>query len=235
MLEALSRSYNISTVRLGLALGLERVVETLVQGGLQRSVPPLPSLLLGAVDMSPREVAQLYQSLANGGFRIPLTTIRDAVAADGRGLKRHELQMAQVYEPGVTFLVAHALGHATLQGTGKALPRLLGRSGNFPGKTGTTDDLKDSWFAGFGDRYLGVIWVGRDDNRPMGLTGASGAMPVWAEIMRRSGLEPFPAVPPADVQWLPAPAVPMERGCRDLGFIPYIEVPPYGLPGCEES
>lgn len=235
VLEALSRSYNISTVRLGLALGLEQVVQTLDNGGLHRPVPPLPSLLLGAVDMSPREVAQLYQSLANGGFSIPLTTIREAVAADGRGLVRHELQMSQAFAPGVTFLVAHALGHATIAGTGRALPGLLGRNGNFPGKTGTTDDLKDSWFAGFGDRYLGVVWVGRDSNRPMGLTGATGAMPVWAGIMRRAGLEPFTAVPPADVQWLPAPAVPMEGGCRDLGFIPYIEVPPHGLPGCGDG
>ena len=235
VLEALSRSYNISTVRLGLALGLDRVVQVLVLGGVQRSVPPLPSLLLGAIEMSPREVAQLYQSLANGGFSIPLTTIREAVAADGKGLARNQLQMSQVFGSGVTFLVTHALGHATRDGTGRALPGLLGRSGNFPGKTGTTDDLKDSWFAGFGDRYLGVVWVGRDDNRPMGLTGAVGAMPVWAEIMRRSGLEPFPAVPPAEVKWLPAPAVPMQDGCRDLGFIPYIEVPPYGLSGCEGS
>ena len=232
VLEALSRSYNISTVRLGLALGLDRVVQTLVHGGLHRKVPPLPSLLLGAVDMSPRDVAQLYQSLANGGFNIPLTTIREAVTADGKGLVRHELQMSQVFEPGVTFLVAHALGHVTLNGTGKALSGLLGRSGNFPGKTGTTDDLRDSWFAGFGDRYLGVVWVGRDDNRPTGLTGATGAMPVWADIMRHFALEPFPVVPPAEVQWLPAPAVPMEGGCQDLGFIPYIEVPPHELSGC---
>jgi penicillin-binding protein 1B len=195
-------------------------------------VPQLPSLLLGAIDLSPREVAQLYQSLANGGFTIPLTTIREAVAADGKGLVRHELQMSQAFDPGVAFLVAYALGHATLHGIGRALPGLLGRSGNFPGKTGTTDDLKDSWFAGFGDRYLGVVWVGRDDNRPMGLTGAVGAMPVWADIMGRFGLEPFPAVPPAEVQWLPAPAVPMEGGCQDLGFIPYIEVPPDGLSSC---
>ncbi len=235
VLEALSRSYNISTVRLGMALGLDRVVQVLVQGGVHRSVPPLPSLLLGAIEMSPREVAQMYQALANGGFSIPLTTIREAVAADGKGLARNELKMSQVFEPGVTFLVTHALGHATLEGTGRALPGLLGRSGNFPGKTGTTDDLKDSWFAGFGDRYLGVVWVGRDDNRPMGLTGAGGAMPVWADIMRRSGLGPFPAVPPAEVQWLPAPAVPMEGTCRDLGFIPYIEVPPYGLSGCDDG
>jgi penicillin-binding protein 1B len=232
MLEALSRSYNIATVRLGLALGLDRVVQTLIRGGVRRSVAPLPSLLLGAIEMSPRDVAQLYQPLANGGFSIPLTTIREAVAADGKGLARHELQMSQVFEPGVTFLVTHALGQTTLHGTGRALSALLGRSGIFPGKTGTTDDLRDSWFAGFGDRYLGVIWVGRDDNRPMGLSGATGAMPVWADIMRRFGLESFPAVPPAEVQWLPAPAVPMEGGCQDLGYIPYIGVPPDGATGC---
>ncbi len=233
MLEALSRSYNIATVRTGLALGVERVVETLDRGGLHRSVPPLPSLLLGAIDMSPREVAQLYQSLANGGFSIPLTTIREAVGADGKGLVRHELRMSQAYEPGVSFLIAHALGHVTLEGTGRALPRLLGRSGNYPGKTGTTDESKDSWFAGFGERYLGVVWVGRDDNQPMGFTGATGALPVWAEIMGGFDLEPFAAVPPAEIQWMPAPRVPMEGGCRDLGFIPYIGVPPHGWSGCE--
>lgn len=233
LLEALSRSYNISTVRLGLALGLENVVPTLASGGLHRPVRPLPSLLLGAVDMSPQEVAQLYQSLASGGFSIPLATIREAVAADGKGLARHELSMSQSFEPGVTFLVAHALTHATTEGTGRALPGLLRKSGSFPGKTGTTNELRDSWFAGYGDGFLGVVWVGRDDNRPMGLTGAAGAMPVWAEIMRRIGLQPFAGVPPVEVQWMAAPAIVMEGGCRDLGYIPYIGVLPDGRSACE--
>lgn len=232
VLEALSRSYNVSTVRLGMEIGPERVMGLLHRSGLAQTPTPRPSALLGAFELSPVGVAQIYQALANGGFRIPLTTIREAVGVDGRGLARHEMKISKAFDPAPAFLVAWALTEATTRGTGGALPGLLGRTGKFPGKTGTTDDLRDSWFAGFGGRYLGVIWTGRDDNKPMGLTGATGALPVWAEVMRRLEAEPWPGIPPSDVHWLQAPAVPMEGACRDLGYIPYIGVLEHGFPGC---
>lgn len=235
LLEALSRSYNLATVRLGMDLGVERVAAALRQAGMARAPKPLPSLLLGAADLSPREVAQIYQTLANGGFRVPLTTIREAVTADGRGLVRHELTMDGVFDPAAAFLITHALIGATTSGTGRAIAGMLRRSGHYPGKTGTTNDLRDSWFAGFGDRYAGVVWVGRDDNGPMGLTGATGAMPLWAEIMRKSGLQPHPGIPPAGIEWVRASAVLMEGQCADLGYIPYIGVAGIEVPGCDDD
>jgi penicillin-binding protein 1B len=232
LLEALSRSYNLSTVRIGLAVGLDRVIRTLERGGIPHSPRPLPSLLLGAVDLAPIDVAALYQSLANGGFRIPLSVIREAVSAGGRGLSRRELVMAQAHDPAAAYLLGHAMARVTSEGTGRVLARLMGRSGSFPGKTGTTNDLRDSWFAGYGDRYLGVVWVGRDDNRPMGLTGATGAMPVWADMMRRVELEPSSGAPPAGVQWLHGPAIAVEGRCQDPGYIPYIGAPPSDIVPC---
>ncbi|MBI1733349.1 MAG: penicillin-binding protein 1B [Gammaproteobacteria bacterium] len=232
MLEALSRSYNVATVRLGMELGPVRIMKLLQRSGLRYAPKPLPSTLLGAIELSPLEVGQVYQTLANGGFSIPLSTIREAVAVNGTGLTRHELSMSQSFEPGPAFLIAHALAEATTGGTGKALPGLLGQSGHFPGKTGTTNDLRDSWFAGYGDRYLGVVWAGLDSNNSMGLTGAAGAMPVWAETMRRLGVEPWPGVPPPDVRWMRASAVPIGGACADLGYIPYIGAPVGVLSGC---
>ena len=162
-----------------------------------------PSLLLGAVEMTPLEVAQLYQTLAGNGFFTPLRAIREVVAADGTQLQRYPLTVEQRVEPGVIHQLTWALQEVVRSGTARSLQPAVAALG-VAGKTGTTDDLRDSWFAGYSGEHVAVAWVGRDDNEPTGLTGASGALRVWGRTLERLDSAPLAPVPPEGVisTWL---------------------------------
>ena len=200
--EALAHSYNLATVHLGLDLGVEEVVRQLRRMGLRRPMRPLPSLLLGAVSLSPLEVAQLYQVFASGGFRTPLRAIREITDAEGRPLQRYPLEVEQVAEPGPVYLLNRNLVEVMRAGTGKGIRRYLPEKFEVAGKTGTTNELRDSWFAGFTGDWLGVVWVGRDDNKPAGLTGASGALQLWGRAMKALGPMPLGLLPPEEVVYV---------------------------------
>lgn len=221
--EALVHSYNLATVRLGLEVGLPRVIEVLRAAGIERPLEPLPSMLLGALELSPFEAAQAYQPLAGGGFLSPLNGIREVLDRDGRGLRRYPLEVRRAFDPRATFILDRLLTEVTRSGTGRALAGWLPGAMPVAGKTGTTNDLRDSWFAGFGDRMLAVVWVGRDDNRPTGLSGASGAMRVWSELARRTNMRPLSQHVPPGIGWhTPAPL--RYRGaCRNWVPVPFIE------------
>lgn len=238
-MEALVHSYNISTARLGLAVGLNRVIDQMRRLGVERRLAPYPSLLLGAVELSPLETAHMYQSLAAGGFETPLRAIREVVDRDGRLLQRYPLDVRQAADPAAVYLVTAALHEVTRRGTGAALRGLLPENLPVAGKTGTTGDNRDAWFAGYAGDYLAVVWVGRDDNAPMGLSGTSGALPLWAELMggiSRRGLEP---VRPDGVEWLlidPANGLRAVEGCEGALWMPFIEgsAPP-GVSPCADG
>jgi len=183
LLEALARSYNLATVNLGMEIGLDQVAGLLRQIGLERPFNRYPSLLLGAIELTPLEVTQLYQVLASGGFRTPLTVISEVLTRNGKPLQRSQIHIQQVVKPRHVAVINSMLTTVVESGTARAL------KATFPGtviagKTGTTNDLRDSWFAGFGADYLGVVWVGKDDNTATGLTGASGAMQIWGDMMK---------------------------------------------------
>ena len=199
---ALAHSYNLATVRLGLALGLDAVVRQLRAMGVQRPVRPLPSLLLGAVSLSPLEVAQFYQVIASGGFRAPLRAIREITDSEGRPLQRYPLEVKQVAEPGPVYLLSRNLVEVMREGTGRGVRRYLPQDLEVAGKTGTTDELRDSWFAGFTGDWLAVAWVGRDDNKPAGLTGSSGALTLWGRVMKALKPKPLGLLPPDDVVYV---------------------------------
>ena len=181
LVDALSRSYNVATARLGHAVGMSNVFELARSFGVALEAPAVPSTALGAVDLSPLEVAQLYQPIASGGFPTPLSTLRAVLSPDGATLERYGPRLDRT-DPRTTFLVAWALREVTREGTARGLSRYLRSDTPFAGKTGTSNDGRDAWFAGFGDDRLAVVWVGRDDNQPAGLTGAENAMPVFAEL-----------------------------------------------------
>ncbi len=199
---ALAKSYNLATVRLGLDLGLEKVVALLRRMGLKRPVQPLPSLLLGALSLSPLEVAQLYQVFASGGFRTPLRAIRAVTDAGGRPLQRYPLEVEQVVGAGPVYLLDRNLVEVMREGTGRGIRHYLPADLEVAGKTGTTNELRDSWFAGFSSDWLGVVWVGRDDNGPAGLTGSSGALRLWGAIMKALKPTPLELVPPEEVVYV---------------------------------
>lgn len=183
LLQALAASYNQATVRLGLAIGIEALVEILVEFGLEEPPPAYPSLLLGAVDLSPFDVAGLYSTLANDGFRTPLTAVRSVVDTGGEPLSRTALEVEQVADPDAVHQLNRGLVEVMQRGTGRSSRTSLPEGLVVAGKTGTSDDLRDSWFAGFSGDHLAVVWIGRDDNEPTGLTGAAGALSVWAPMI----------------------------------------------------
>lgn len=199
--EALTRSYNLATVQLGLDVGVERIAERLSIMGLQEKPPLLPSLLLGAVDVSPFDVAQLYQGIANDGFKLPLRAIRSVSDARNRTLSRYPPRVQQVLSGETAFLLQHLLTETVREGTARAAGAALPSRLPLAGKTGTSNDGRDSWFAGFGGDYLVVVWVGRDDNGATGLTGASGALSIWTPLMKALRTAPVSAATPAGIDW----------------------------------
>lgn len=188
ILEALTKSYNQAAASLGLHLGLENVLQTLKDLGIERPQPNYPSVLLGAGGLTPLEVTQMYQTLAAGGFSSPLRSIREVLTAQGEPLGRYPLNVKQMFDPEAVYLVSHIMQSVMRNGTGKSAYSYLPNELNIAGKTGTTNNLRDSWFAGFTEDYLAVIWLGLDDNGKTPLTGASGALQVWIAMMQ--DLEP---------------------------------------------
>lgn len=225
MFEALAQSYNAATVRLGLSVGVARVIDTLKRAGLDGEPAPFPSLLLGAVSRSPLAMAQIYQTLASGGFFSPLRAIREVVAQDGQQLQRYPIEMGQAFSPKLAYLMTRALQLVASRGTAaKAGDALAGL--DVAGKTGTTDDYRDSWFAGFTGSHSAVVWLGRDDNEPLGLTGATGALPVWIDLVRRIGGQALNPVPPPGVEsrWIDAEnGLLADRRCENAAEVPFIE------------
>ena len=198
---ALALSRNTAAARLGLAIGVPRVAEVLERLGVAGPIRPHPSLLLGSIDLSPFEVAQAYQALANEGFRAPLRAIHEVTGPEGRPLARYGLAVEPVADPAAVYLLRAMLEAVLREGTARAWGGRLPPPLHAAGKTGTTSGGRDSWFAGFAGGYVVVVWVGFDDNRAAGLSGSGQALRVWAELASR--LPTTGAVPavPAGVEW----------------------------------
>lgn len=222
---ALMRSYNLPTVRVGLDLGEASVLDTLKRAGYTGDATPLPSLFLGAIDIAPIEVAQMYGTLAAGGFRSPVSAIREVLTKEGEPLSRYPLKVEQALPEDPVYLTTWALTQALRRGTGATAYQVVPNSTELAGKTGTTDDLRDSWFAGFGGDRVAVVWVGRDDYQPMGLTGSTGALHIWARLIRDLDERSLDLIPPANIQEQLADRVTglkADQGCADAVLIPYI-------------
>jgi penicillin-binding protein 1B len=185
LIDALKNSWNLATVQLGLRLGVDQVRGLLQSFGLGREINPNPSLLLGAVDLSPFDVAQLYQYFAADGHAVPLRAVRGVVDSGGRTLSRYGVKPGTGDYVAASRLVTWAMQQVVESGTARS----IGAAGlgdlHAAGKTGTSDTQRDSWFAGFSGNQLGVVWVGRDDNKPTGLYGSTGALKVWIDLFRR--------------------------------------------------
>ncbi|MFN2309405.1 MAG: penicillin-binding protein 1B [Gammaproteobacteria bacterium] len=223
--DALIHSYNIPAVRVGMEVGPEQVVTTLRQLGVQGELKAYPALLLGAADLTPLDVTRLYQTLADGGFRTPLRAIRAVLASDGSPLQRYALQVEQVAQAGPVQLVNTALQAVVRSGTAAALGARFGASSGIAGKTGTTNEGRDAWFAGFTGDQLAVVWVGRDDNQGMGLTGSSGAAPVWGDYFARVGVEPLQLRESEQIERVfidPASGLRADAGCVDAVEWPFL-------------
>jgi penicillin-binding protein 1B len=199
--QALVTSLNVATVQLGMDLGLDAVIATLHSLGVAEEISPFPSLLLGAVELPPITILQMYQTIAAGGYKTPLRTILAVTDHQNQLLQRYPLTVEQAAEPAAVFCLSTALQEVCRTGTGKNLQQLLPPGLTVAGKTGTTDHLRDSWFAGFSGSHVAVAWVGRDDNNSISLTGSTGAMRVWADTMGRITTTPLNLQPPANIDF----------------------------------
>lgn len=188
--EAFVKSYNLPFVNFGVQGGLESLVKNLERIDLLKHEIVYPSILLGTSAMSALEVAQMYQVIANNGYFAPLTTIRQVSDKDNRVLNRVPIKSQKLFNQAQMIQVQRAMVGVVEEGTAKYLnTRFKGQS--LAGKTGTTNNTRDSWFSGFGNRLLGVVWLGNDDNKPTHLTGSSGALRVWADIMAQQRIQSF--------------------------------------------
>ena len=183
VLRALAESRNIPSVRVGLDVGIDAVVDTLQRLGVVEDMNRYPSMLLGAVELSPLQVAQMYNTIANGGFLTPLKAVRAVSDSEGEPLGRYPLQVRQTIDSAALHQLLQGLVAVMQKGTGQASQSVLAPTLAVAGKTGTTDELRDSWFAGFSGNYVSVVWLGTDNNQTTGLTGAGGALRVWLTLM----------------------------------------------------
>ena len=186
LIDALARSRNQATVRVGMQVGPERIADLVrTLSGIQAT--PNPSLILGALDQSPYAMAQLYQFLASQGEIQPLHAVRGVIDRDGKVVNRYDKDPAPAQEGDAIAarLVTIALQQAVSSGTGRQLVADGLGDLHAAGKTGTSNDSRDSWFAGWTGDHLAVVWVGNDQNKPTGLYGATGAMRVWSSIFKR--------------------------------------------------
>jgi penicillin-binding protein 1B len=183
LVRALADSRNLATVQLGMEVGLGPVSRKFRALGLDREPAQVPSMLLGAVDLAPIEVAQLYNAFANGGMHRPLHAVRGVVRSDGRPLPRRAQESRVAADPVAVYQLDRLLVDVMTHGTGRAGSARLPAGLVTAGKTGTSSELRDSWFAGFSGDHLIVAWIGHDDNAPTGFTGSQAALPLWANAM----------------------------------------------------
>ncbi len=222
--QAFIKSYNLPFVRLGVEQGgLQALADSLQKLGLLKRSVVYPSMLLGTTPMTPYELAQMYQVIANGGYFAPLSTLREVVDKEGRLLTRVPLSSRELFDRSDMIQVHRAMIGVAEEGTARYLAQRF-KGVTLAGKTGTTDDARDSWFAGFSDRLLTVVWLGRDDNRPIGLTGSSGALRVWADVMDEAGVDSLRLGDDPALEWHYVDRYSgglSSEGCKDSVLLPF--------------
>lgn len=194
---ALADSINIPAVKVALGVGIPVITRLAEACGFPAGLPRVPAVALGAAEASPLEVAVAYSVLAMGGHRPTPRFWTSTMAADGGRLTLNEVRQVVVADPAAAFIVSDILAEVVRSGTGRRVAA-AGLTGAVAGKTGTTNRRRDAWFVGYVPGLLAVVWVGADDNRPVGLTGSQAALPIWLELVQ--SLKPFPgdASPPAE-------------------------------------
>jgi len=223
--QALANSYNLASARLGMQLGIDTLVDMLARLGVEEGVPRLPALILGAGEYTPMDMATMYQTIASGGFRMPLRSIRDIVDANGEPLKRYPLEYDRTVNLQAMNLLHFALRAVVREGTGRGVYNYLRKDFAVAGKTGTTNDGRDSWFAGFSGDLLAVSWIGRDDNAATGLTGGSGALKIWAQFMAQASRQSLTYRMPDGMQthWIDDQSGYLTgEGCPNSRMLPFI-------------
>jgi penicillin-binding protein 1B len=183
--DALERSLNVPFARLGLEVGPERIVATGRALGVDSDLHAVPSIALGASEVTPLEMARAYGVLSASGLRADIQTTIGVLDSHGNLVSRMEPEAERVFEPSVTYLVTSALTGAVERGTGRGLRR-FGYRGPVAAKSGTTNDFRDAWFIGYTPSLALAVWVGFDDGRSIGVSGARAALPIFARFLKEA-------------------------------------------------
>ncbi|MCG7585230.1 penicillin-binding protein 1B [Photobacterium sp. OFAV2-7] len=220
---SLAKSYNIPTVNLGMAVGLDEVIDTMERLGVDRNeIPKLPSMLLGAFTLTPVDVTQMYQTIASGGRKSELTALSAVVDASGNVLYQKRASGEQVVSEQASWLTLYGMQKVVTVGTGRYLNSIL-PSSRLAGKTGTSDKGRDSWYVGVDGREVVTIWMGRDDNKSAKLTGSSGPLRLYADYIQRRDPEPLVLrIPPqvSDFTYHQAKTGRLEQSCIGSAKLP---------------
>ena len=226
LMDALIHSYNQATVKVGLNVGVANLIRKIKQLGVVAEVPAVPASLLGAVELTPIEVTQMYQSLAAGGYSVPLRSVTSVLTPQGAVLSRYPLRFMPLENRDAVALLNFALTRVVEEGTAKALHGMLGNDTLIAGKTGTTNERRDSWFVGYTRDRVAVSWVGLDDNRPARVTGGNAAMRVWAGLFRELPIEALDLRMPegANFVWVDTQQQALtDPSCSGAVQVPFIE------------
>jgi penicillin-binding protein 1B len=182
---ALEKSLNAATARVARDVGVKRVRDVAQRVGIESSLPALPSLALGGVEVTPLEVAVAFSTLANNGVRTRPLSVKQVMDPSGQVLEKRDVRVEKVLAPQVAFMINYLLKGVFDRGTAESARR-MGFTRPAAGKTGTTNDNKDAWFVGYTPDLLAVVWVGFDNQSKLGLTGAQAALPIWTEFMKQA-------------------------------------------------
>ena len=237
LVDALVSSLNIPTVNLGMQLGLDNVAQAIHLLGYQEDIVTRPSMLLGALNMSPMEINQLYIPIANNGKGEKSHAIDRIVSARGETLWQFEALDQQVISTQAAYLLDFSLNEVTTSGTARSLTWRL-KDKVVAGKTGTTNDLRDSWFVGYDNQLLVTTWIGRDDNKPTKLTGSSGALVLFADFMTKTGAISRQANIPASVELVRFDnknGRPVTQACDNSQLLPAVTTGLLYEADCEEA
>jgi len=199
--QAIAQSRNAATVRLAIDVGVDAVAQAAADLGITGTLPRVPSLALGVAETSLLELTAAYAVFADGGVRRPPDLVVAVASPTGEMLYAAPPTEERVLSPEVAYLMTHLLEGVIETGTGRSA-RDLGVEGPAAGKTGTTDDTRDAWFIGYTPDVVAGVWVGLDAGGPTGLTGAQGALPIWADFVRATagpGASDFPV--PDGIVW----------------------------------
>ncbi len=225
LINALANSYNQAAVNVGMTLGMNAFSAQMQNLSITTPIPPYPSTMLGAIELSPIQMLGMYQIFANGGAYTPIHSVRTVIAESGKVLQRGQSTQQFRAPPEAVYLLNRGLQEVMRSGTAKG--HGLSSNLNLAGKTGTTNNSRDAWFAGYSGNYVSVAWVGRDDNKPIGLTGGSGALPIWANYMQRLNLTSVNLALPNGVtwQWMDSQTgILSHEACPGAVYLPVINV-----------
>lgn len=199
LIDALIRSINIPTVNIGLSIGLSKIVKVLVKLGVPFSViEEVPSILLGSLNLTLIEIAQIFQTISSGGSKSLLSSLRSVININNKEIYKTYPSAEQVVSPQAAYLTLYAMQEVVRHGTSRALMEKFSQY-NLAGKTGTSNDCRDSWFAGIDGNEVTIVWVGRDNNNSTNITGSMGALYIYGLYLENQTPWILNNIPPREI------------------------------------